>query len=387
MINIIKIDFLINTLTWIYTKDSSDFKLACCDKDTSNIHILNGKGDNKPLTTISKLHSVPVGLIKYNHQSDIVVSIDQGGMVEYWRPDLSNDGSGFSIPTNVTWKFKSDTDLYEFKKSKAPPTSLSFSQDCTRFVTFGFVDRVIRVFNFDTGKLIRKFNESLQIVQEMQQAGTNKIDAMEFGRRLAVDREIEKIKGGQTYTCNVIFDETGNFILYPTMFGIKILNITTNKVVRLLGKTENQRFMNIALYQGAPKKKALLTMAMASSENTLVKDSERRDPTLVCTAFKQNRFYLFSQREPDRYIFLTQVRMIRVLVVIYSMKSLPARNKLLQLILSRKFKMLLFFTQLLAILLLNCFPNMHRKQLKTLLDYAKTHTSTMSTFIELLKAS
>lgn len=143
----------------------------------------------------------------------------------------------------------------------------------------------------------------------MQQAGTlvSKLDDMEFGKRLATEREIEKINGGQSATCNVrkllllmvVFDESGNFIIYPTLVGIKILNIHTNKVSTVIGKQENLRFMNIALYQGAPKKKSVVTIEMAASDNTVLKDSELIDPTLYCTAYKKNRFYAISRREPD----------------------------------------------------------------------------------------
>lgn len=38
---------------------------------------------------------------------------------------------------------------------------------------------------------------------------------------------------------------------------------------------------------------------MAASDNPLYKDSESTDPTLFCTAYKKNRFYLFSNRDPS----------------------------------------------------------------------------------------
>ena len=70
--------------------------------------------------------------------------------------------------------------------------------------------------------MTRHYDESLTAVQEMQQAGTAvyHIDDMEFGRRLAVERELEKdqVAGG---TMNVIWDESGSFILYATLLGIK----------------------------------------------------------------------------------------------------------------------------------------------------------------------
>lgn len=81
--------------------------------------------------TIKSLHNQPVHLIKYNEPANVVVSVDEGGMVEYWVPELdsgSSDagesggaGKGFLVPApqscpHISWEFKSDTDLYEFKK-------------------------------------------------------------------------------------------------------------------------------------------------------------------------------------------------------------------------------------------------------------------------------
>ena len=42
-----------------------------------------------------------------------MISADEGGFVEYWKPV-----EPFELPSNVPglWSFKSETDLYEFKK-------------------------------------------------------------------------------------------------------------------------------------------------------------------------------------------------------------------------------------------------------------------------------
>lgn len=143
------------------------------------------------------------------------------------------------------WSFKSQTDLYEFKKvrlallspsyphsrenpfqSKSTPTCITLSPDSSSFVTFSLPDRQIRIFSFLTGKMTRKYDESLAAIQEMQQAGTAvyKVDDMEFGRRLAVERELElpgpdgKVPGAWI---NAVWDESGAFVLYPTLLGIK----------------------------------------------------------------------------------------------------------------------------------------------------------------------
>lgn len=193
----------------------------------------------------------------------------------------------------------------------------------------------MRVFEFHTGKLTRKYDESLTAIQEMQQAGTAvfRVEDMEFGRRLAVERELEKegvvppskggigVPRGPARTMRPVWDESGNFVLYPTLLGIKgmhasmascrladhtciVVNIYTNRVVRLLGKDESVRFLDLSIYQGAPAKKGLNTISMAASANPILAEKETRDPTLFCTAFKRQRFYMFTRQEPEYVVRL-----------------------------------------------------------------------------------
>jgi len=65
-------------------------------------------------------------------------------------------------------------------------------------------------------------------------------------------------------------------------------------MVRLFGRDESHRFTNLALYQGAPKRKEITDLAMAASENPLLADAEAIDPILFCTAFRKPRFFMFT---------------------------------------------------------------------------------------------
>ncbi|OBZ71584.1 Peptidyl-prolyl cis-trans isomerase cyp15 [Grifola frondosa] len=218
----------------------------------------------------------------YSDKYNTVISADEGGFVEYWQPF-----EPFESPKNVPgmWTYKSTTDLYEFKKSKSTPTCITLSPDSSSFVTFSLPDRQIRIFSFLTGKMTRRYDESLTAIQEMQQAGTAvyKVEDMEFGRRLAAERELElpgpdgRIPG---MWINAIWDESGAFVLYPTLLGIKVVNIVTNRV-------------------GAPAKKGLTTAAAVASANPLLAEKSVRDPTLVCTGYKRQRFYMFTRTEPE----------------------------------------------------------------------------------------
>ena len=51
------------------------------------------------------------------------------------------------------------------------------------------------------------------------------LDAIDFGRRMAVEKEIEKTEN--VPQPNAVFDESCNFIIYATLLGIKACYILT----------------------------------------------------------------------------------------------------------------------------------------------------------------
>lgn len=69
---------------------------------------------------------------------------------------------------------------------------------------------------------------------------------------MAVERELDK---AAINLGNILFDESGYFILYSTMLGIKMINLHTNRCIRIMGKPENFRPMNLALFQVSVEKK------------------------------------------------------------------------------------------------------------------------------------
>ncbi|KAH9922857.1 uncharacterized protein BXZ73DRAFT_91570 [Epithele typhae] len=301
MINMLKLGYTPHACCWVHKRGQAMGILAISERGSGTIRLYDGRGDGTPLETIGKLHRSSVHIMTYSDRYNCVVSADEGGFVEYWQPL-----EPFDLPKNVPglWNYKSETDLYEFKKSKSTPTCITLSPDSSHFVTFSLPDRQIRVFSFLSGKMTRKYDESLVAIQEMQQAGTAvyKVEDMEFGRRLAAERELElpgpddRIPG---MWINAVWDESGSFIIYPTLLGIKVVNTVTNRVVRLLGKDETVRFMHLTLYQGAPARKGLTTAAAAASSNPLLAEKAVRDPTLSCTGYKRSRFYMFTRLDPE----------------------------------------------------------------------------------------
>ncbi|KAF2156802.1 peptidyl-prolyl cis-trans isomerase cypE [Myriangium duriaei CBS 260.36] len=263
--------------------------LAISYESNPTIDIYDGRGENMtPLHTLGKMHRSSVSFMAYNNKYDCVVSADESGMVEYWRPSGS-----FEKPESV-FKIKSSTNLFDFKKAKSAPTSITISPSGEHFATMSFPDRKIRVFEFATGKLYRTYDESLNTIMEMQQAGTaiEKLDDVEFGRRLATERELDNLAVRRRV--NVIFDETSHFLIYGSIFGAKVVNTLENRVVRVFGRHEPFRPINLALYQGQPDKKNVVTAQMAASENPLLQEAEARDAMLATTGLGKIRFYMFT---------------------------------------------------------------------------------------------
>ncbi|KAI6807373.1 hypothetical protein KC363_g4549 [Hortaea werneckii] len=275
---------------YVHGHGSSFPMLAVSNEQDGRIDLYDGRGENpKPLHTISALHRKPVHLMAYNNEFDCVVSVDEGGMLEYWRPSGSYDK-----PENV-FEIKSSTNLFEFKKAKSVPSSITISPTGKQFATFSFPDRKIRVFDFASAKLYRTYDESIPTITEMQQAGTlstEPLEPVEFGRRMAVERELEN--PSIRNRLNVIFDESGHFILYGSILGTKVINTFANRLVKLYGREEPFRPMNLTIFQGQPDKKDVVTVQMAASENPLLAEAEARDAMLVTTGSGKVRFYMFT---------------------------------------------------------------------------------------------
>lgn len=294
MINMIKLNFLPGCLCWAYRPGNPIALLVVSDRDSGEIFFFDARGEAEPLNRLDSIHMKPITCMNYNCKYDCVVSVDEGGLIEYWVPK-----EPYEKANEVSWDLKSETDLFDLVKHQSYATCINFSPDYSKFVTYGLSDRCIRVFSFKTGKLLRKFDESVQHATELHKSekSINGIDDMDFGRRINLEKQLEN--SPQSGTANIIFDESGYLILCPTLLGIKVFDLLANRAVRLVGKGETFRFVNIALFQGSPKEeKAAETLDLVASDNPAMKAKKPEDPTIIATALKKNRFYLFTNRDP-----------------------------------------------------------------------------------------
>ena len=75
-----------------------------------------------------------------------------------------------------------------------------------------------------------------------------------------------------------------------------MLNTKTSRCTRLLGRTENMRTLQIALIQSrvGGRRRAALTVELEASDNPTLAASAATDPTVICTAYKKNRYNIES---------------------------------------------------------------------------------------------
>lgn len=286
MINILRLGYVPECVAWIHQASDPIAAVAIAESSTNLIHVYDGRGDR--LKTLDRIHFKPVVSMAYNPVFDTAVSADVGGIIEYWS-DLKDD---FQFPEKkVMFTSKLDTDLFDFAKHKTYPLSLAVSPDGKLLATTSS-DKKIRVFRFLSGKLYCVIDENLDNYIALQNT-KQPLSTIDFNKKVSLEKEL--FKSDVSKFGNIIFDRTGNFLLYPSLIGVKMVNLYTNKCVKVIGKSENLRCINIALYQtDSLNLPSSVEESASENPNLHVKLS---DPTLVCTAFKKNRFYLFTRRK------------------------------------------------------------------------------------------
>ena len=238
------------------------------------------------------VHEAPVVQMKYSEAMDAVVSVDTDGCIEIWSP------STLSTPTSCTFESKFDTDLFELQKDDSRACSLAVSS--VHFAVFTN-KYVLKIFRIADGKLIKSIDETIDTLTVAQNDPLQRIvhmDPADYGKRIAVEQNL--ISSSQPRQESITFDHSGEYVMYSTLVGIKILHLRTNRLLSVIGKVESsERFLSLALYQG--KGQIRVKATTGDSEGGLVEI----DPTIVATSFNSNRFFLFTDRLPgeDRDVF------------------------------------------------------------------------------------
>ena len=308
-----------------------------------------------PLRIIS-YHAAPVTAMVYHASKQWVVSGDASGVLEVWNVPLSSsmgdgeDGGGGGIvqqQRQLPFESKFDTDLYALIKKKTYAIDIAISEGTAtatsnnsssssssgnhgHFAVYAS-DRKIRLFTFHGCKLVCMYDERLKIYDDIlsskKTSTTLGIDMIEYGKRKALEREMEDtylLSGGvstnpstkQSYSTvmpssegsyhqriHITFDNSGQYLLIPTIVGIKVINIQTHRVVATVGKGDASalRFLHLCLCPGDAKINQQMQLARMGGSSAAIQHGGNEGPNdslLIALAYGKRRFYAFSHHDP-----------------------------------------------------------------------------------------
>ena len=219
----------------------------------------------------------------------------------------------------MTYSSKVDTDLYELLRKKKFVVSLAVSPTGAHFAVYGS-DRKIRLFDFKSGKMIKQFDERMKVYDALVQKQTEKnastsMDNIDYGKRAARERELSEttIMGckntyqecGNQSMC-IQFDPTGRFIILPTIIGIKVIEWSTSKCKRVMGKGDASglRFLGGFICLGDAKVDQQMQLARSGGNSAAMGQKKEKisDTMFLTMAFNKKRFYIFSHVDPIKSI-------------------------------------------------------------------------------------
>nr|PVC51976.1 cyclophilin peptidyl-prolyl cis-trans isomerase protein [Theileria orientalis] len=288
LVNIIKLDFVPVALEFL-TSENSPHPVVAIMNSSREVHIF------KPTLQSTSVSKFEIGttsphLMLFNPRAGVCLVANNTGDVDLY------DVETFKFPKCSEYfrvKMKSDTDLYEMRKYNTHVVSMSISPNWN-LVAMYCNDGMIRIFRFETMKLYRVYDETVTMYSVAQTDPNQSVlhfDSSDFLRRQSCENEISKLTGEGEYT-NLLFDSSSNYLMYPCMLGVKIVNIITNKLVRVIGKSEpSLRYMKISLLQHVVDKKRYKP-SMDANQDVL-------PPILIATAFQKSKLYIFTDKDPD----------------------------------------------------------------------------------------
>jgi peptidylprolyl isomerase domain and WD repeat-containing protein 1 len=295
---------------------------------------------SEPIRIIS-YHASPITALAYS-SSSWVISADVSGVLEVWSVDNNRDNHNALSSSGQAqqqqqqqqqispFESKFDTDLYALMKKKTYAIDITASS--SHFAAY-CSDRKIRLFHIQNQcKMVCIYDERLAVYDNLLSSNTKKsamgMDAIEYGKRAALEREMEDahlLSGGvvtnpttkKSYSAvtstsegsyhqslHCTFDSSGQYLLIPTIVGIKIIHIQTHKVVSTIGKGDasSLRFLHLCHCPGDAKIDQQMQLArMGGSSAAITHGSENERPNdslLVTLAYGKRRFYAFSHYDP-----------------------------------------------------------------------------------------
>ncbi|KAI0560472.1 Cyclophilin type peptidyl-prolyl cis-trans isomerase/CLD [Gracilaria domingensis] len=229
-------------------------------------------------------HAKPLSLATYNHTYSAVISIDEANVIDYWA--VARTGTSYQASVDIPqlqFRSKLRTHLFYFARNALVASALNVSPRGSQFVVVDQSCR-IHIFQFLTGLRLSMVDLSLTAIRaavtnnEYETFGLNN---QHFEDRLACETLLRKHEQMRAQN-NVVFDETGQYVLYATVLGIHMIHVSSTSTVFIFGLNEHRyRFVNVSI----------------CAADTIDRDNgipTSLQPLVVASAFDSQRIFLFG---------------------------------------------------------------------------------------------
>jgi len=287
-----------------------------------------------------------VTALVYNPIHQCVLSGDQRGMLQMWDTHgdyvssssanidgKNNDQTENETPTTMVHigatvtarrnrvKFTSrlDTQLLHLHQKQTHAVSMAVTPITGNHYAVYGADLRVRLFVHETGQLLCTYDERLKVYDAQHTLKPYHLDAMEYGRRAAMERELAA--PSKMPSMQLQFESTEEkYLLVPTLMGIKVIDWKRHKLVKLVGSADaaQQRFVGLCQCAGPAVVDTQLQLARQQDEKgdapppAQLARSERDDAAvaaqgvtqkitdalLIAWAYKSRRFFVFSHIDP-----------------------------------------------------------------------------------------
>eukprot|EP00178_Gracilaria_changii_P013439 TRINITY_DN37_c0_g1_i4.p1 TRINITY_DN37_c0_g1~~TRINITY_DN37_c0_g1_i4.p1 ORF type:complete len:664 (+),score=100.60 TRINITY_DN37_c0_g1_i4:52-1992(+) len=232
-------------------------------------------------------HAKPLTLATYNHTYSAVISIDEANVIDYWA--IKRDGSSFQLSEQIPqlqFRSKLRTQLFYFASKAIVATALGVSPRGSHFAVVEQQNR-IHVYHFLTGHRQSMIDLSLSSIRAAVKDNTYEafgLNHRHFEDRLATEALFQKHQQLRAQN-NIVFDETGQYVLYATVLGVHMIHVSSSNTVFIFGLNEYRyRFVNVSIC-------AADTIEHENAVPTSM------PPLVVASAFNSQRIFLFGQGE------------------------------------------------------------------------------------------
>ena len=301
--------FDLSTLDMIDIIKHSEPVYSCiaAENSTENIHTLLVVVKENRALYLRKYNSQHIEDIAIDGISNVVdiitvnkhnvyIILTSKGHIEYISCDTLKYIN--SVDNKLSFNSKFETDFIKFlKHRKGMPVAIDKDEREEKF--WVYTDELqIWVFQIKTGKSLLTLDTTHSSLKDHFPKHFD-LETTDKERKILIEEECkEKLKLSFKQRVTADLDESGTYLIFPSILGLVYFHIVNKEISVIKGKREKgERYIGLCLYQGLKQYNLKGTSGVGGTSS----QNKEADPCMFVWAYKKSKFCIFSNREPSNF--------------------------------------------------------------------------------------